>query len=163
MKINLVLFPKTVQVMVVICCLGLGCSVPKNVQIEDTTPAVAADKQSDKSTEVQYDESKMDLVKESQKEKGPAEIREPVKQYKKPIKATQAPVAKAEPKKVTEEIKQKFKEEINSPKLRSTKGAIEDMVRFLRDELGLDVNMGGKGRGLIGVLRALGPTAGGGG
>ena len=64
-----------------------------------------------------------------------------------PKKAEPAkPVAKAEPKKVTEEIKQKFKEEINSPKLRSTKGAIEDMVRFLRDELGLDVNMGGKGK-----------------
>ena len=66
--------------MAVICCLGLSCSVPKAVQIEDTKPAIATDKQSvpkavqiedttpalatdkqpAKNKEVQYDASQMD-------------------------------------------------------------------------------------------------------
>lgn len=117
MIINPVFFPKTTQVMAVICCLGLGCSGPKTVQIKDTTPAVTPDKQSgpktvqiedttpaidvvkqtDKSTEVEYEESKMDPVKKSQKQKGVAEIIKTVEQNKEPTKVTQAPVPKAEP------------------------------------------------------------------
>ena len=122
MKINLVLFLKTAQMMAVVCCLGLGCSVskavqpavtadkqpaPKAVQVEDTKPAVT-DKQSDKSTEVKLDESQTNPVKEtqkqSQKEKGPVEIKEPAKQYKKPE-------PKAEPSKILShhEVKAVFK------------------------------------------------------
>ena len=129
MKITPALFPKTAQMMALIYCLGLGCSVqkaiqqegtkpaitadkqsvpkavqqegtkpaiaadkqsvPKAIQQEDTKPVVATDKESDKSTEVKPDESQMELVKESQKqsqkEKGPVKIKEPVKQHKKPV------------------------------------------------------------------------------
>jgi len=148
MKITHILFPKTAQMMAVICCLGLACSVqkaiqqedtkpavtadkqsvpkavqiedtkpavaadkqsvPKAVQIEDTKPAVAADKQSDKSTEVKPDESQTNPVKESQKqsqkEKGPVEIKEPVKQHKNPV-------PKVEPSKILShhEVKAVFK------------------------------------------------------
>ena len=124
MKITPVLFPKTAQMMAVIYCLGLGCSVqkaiqqegtkpaiaadkqsvPKAVQQEDTKPVVAADKESDKSTEVKPDESQMELVKESQKEKGPVKIKEPVKQHKKPV-------PKVEPSKILShhEVKAIFK------------------------------------------------------